>query len=57
MEKIEILADKIQPKTYDNPDMFAINIKTGRHSIAGIIRLMAELETGKNYKVSIEELS
>jgi len=56
MEKIEILADKIRVKTYDNPDDFAVQIKTGKHSLAGLIRMMAEIKPETNYKVSIEEI-
>lgn len=57
MEKIEILADKIRVKTYDNPDDFAVQIRTGKHSIAGILRLMAEVKPEVNYKIVIEELN
>jgi hypothetical protein len=55
MEKITILADKIRIKTYDNPDEFAVIIKTGVHSLNSLVKLMTELKAETNYKVTIEE--
>jgi hypothetical protein len=53
--QIQIIADKIQVITYDSPDEFAVKIKTGKHSLAGLIRLMAELKPDTVYSVTIDE--
>ena len=52
MEPITIIADRVRVKTYDNPDDFAVQVKTGIYSIEGLTKLLTAPKG--TYKVTFE---
>ena len=52
-DKVEFIADSIQPLTYDDSDNYGLKIKTGLYSADALAKLFKR-NKGVIYKVTIE---